>query len=74
MSAHGYRSKKIDETVLALLHLTLHDGSRAWKGFDWETMNRLHQKVCVVKYNSGSGQKTMRHGAAPDRKLESFST
>jgi hypothetical protein len=37
-------TKKIDETVLALLHLTLHDGSRAWKGFDWETMNRLHQK------------------------------
>lgn len=37
-------TKKIDETVLALLHLTLHDGSRGWKGFDWETMNRLHQK------------------------------
>ena len=37
-------TKKIDETVLALLHLTLHDGSRAWKGFDWDTMNRLHQK------------------------------
>jgi hypothetical protein len=37
-------TKKIDETVLALLYLTLHDGSRAWKGFDWDTMNRLHQK------------------------------
>ncbi len=36
-------TKKIDETVLALLHLTLHDGTRAWKGFDWDTMNRLHQ-------------------------------
>jgi hypothetical protein len=36
-------TKKIDETVLALLHLTLHEGNRAWKGFDWETMNRLHQ-------------------------------
>jgi len=35
---------KIDEAVLALLHLTLHDGSRAWKGFDWEAMNRLHEK------------------------------
>ena len=23
---------KIDEAVLALLHLTLHDGVRAWKG------------------------------------------
>jgi hypothetical protein len=25
---------KIDEAVLALLHLTLHDGVRAWKGHD----------------------------------------
>ena len=35
---------KIDETVLALLYLTLHDGVRAWKSFDWESMNRLHDK------------------------------
>ena len=35
---------KIDEAVLALLWLTLHDGCRAWKGFDWTTMNRLHEK------------------------------
>ena len=35
---------KIDEAVLALLLLGLHDGDRAWKGFDWEAMNRLHEK------------------------------
>ena len=35
-------TEKIDETVLALLYLTLHDGTRAWKGFDWDTLNRLH--------------------------------
>ena len=35
---------KIDEAVLALLHLTLHDGNRAWKGVDWDAMNRLHEK------------------------------
>jgi hypothetical protein len=35
---------KIDEAVLALLHLTLHDGVRPWKSFDWDTMNRLHEK------------------------------
>jgi hypothetical protein len=35
---------EIDEAVLALLYLTIHDGSRAWKGFDWEAMNRLHEK------------------------------
>jgi Domain of unknown function (DUF6429) len=37
-------TEKIDEAVLALLYLTLHDGSRAWKGLDWEAMNRLHEK------------------------------
>ena len=37
-------TKKIDEVVLALLYLTLHEGSRAWKGFDWDSMNRLHDK------------------------------
>lgn len=35
---------KIDRAVLALLYLGLHDVDRAWKGFDWETMNRLHEK------------------------------
>lgn len=35
---------KIDEAALALLYLTLHDGHRAWKGMDFEVMNRLHEK------------------------------
>ena len=39
---------KIDETVLALLWLTLHDQWRAWKGFDWETLDRLHQKGMIA--------------------------
>lgn len=37
-------TRKIDEAVLALLYLTLHDENRAWKGFDWAAMNRLHEK------------------------------
>ncbi len=38
---------KIDEIVLALLQLTSFNdgvGHRAWKGHDWETLNRLHEK------------------------------
>jgi hypothetical protein len=35
---------KIDEAVLALLLLGRHDIARAWKGFDWDAMNRLHEK------------------------------
>ena len=36
--------EKIEKAVLAMMYLTLHDGHRAWKQFDWETMNRLHEK------------------------------
>jgi len=39
---------KIDRAVLALLYLGLHDEVRAWKGFDWESLNRLHEKVLSV--------------------------
>ena len=35
---------RIDEAVLALLNLGLHDGARAWKSFDWDAMARLHEK------------------------------
>ena len=38
---------KIDEAVLSLLSLTLHDGFRAWKGHDWDTLERLHQKGMI---------------------------
>jgi hypothetical protein len=37
-------TNKIDEAVLALLSLGLHDEVRAWKGFDWDAMDRLHQQ------------------------------
>ena len=44
----GYNKDKVDDFTLALLYLVMHDedenGARAWKGFDWETMNRLHSK------------------------------
>ncbi len=38
---------RIDQAVLALLHLGLHDGCRAWKGFDWDAMGRLHKKGLI---------------------------
>jgi hypothetical protein len=39
-----YDEDKIDEMVLALLWLGLHEGSRVWKGHDWDAMDRLHAK------------------------------
>ena len=38
---------RIDDAVLALLYLTLHDGGRAWKGFDWDAMDRLNKKGMI---------------------------
>ena len=40
----------MDEAVLALLYLTSFKegpGMRAWKGMDWDTMNRLHEKGLI---------------------------
>ena len=39
-----YDENKVDEMVLALLWLTLHDECRAWKGHDWDALDRLHAK------------------------------
>jgi Domain of unknown function (DUF6429) len=39
-----YDKDKVDEMVLALLWLTLSDERRAWKGFDWDALDRLHAK------------------------------
>ena len=42
-----YDKDKVDEMVLALLYLTLHSDGRAWKGHDWEAMERLHEKGLI---------------------------
>jgi hypothetical protein len=46
-----YDKDKVDEAVLALLYLTRHEvnefGARAWKGHDWEAMDRLHAKELI---------------------------
>lgn len=42
-----YDEEKVDEMVLALLYLgTFRDGPviRAWKSFDWSSMDRLYEK------------------------------
>jgi len=42
-----YDQEKVDDMVLALLYLTSSQdqyGTRAWKGLNWEVMDRLHEK------------------------------
>ena len=48
-----YNKNKVDELTLALLFLVAHDrqeglGARVWKGFDWDTMDRLHEKGFIT--------------------------
>ena len=45
----AFDADKVDDVVLALLQLVLHRNRkhgpwRAWKGFDWDTLDRLHEK------------------------------
>lgn len=50
MDATAYDTTKLDEIVLALLHLnafTDHGVTRAWKGFDWDTLDRLHGRGLI---------------------------
>lgn len=51
MDATEYDTTKLDEIVLALLHLnafTDHGVTRAWKGFDWDSLNRLHARGVIA--------------------------
>ena len=45
-----YDEGKVDEMVLALLYLTSfneHGFVRAWKGYDWDALNRLHESGLI---------------------------
>jgi hypothetical protein len=45
----GYEleTDKIDDTVLALFALTMCGEDRAWKGHDWDTLDRLFEKGMI---------------------------
>ncbi len=52
-----YDEDKVDDMVLALLHLTSfrdHGFVRAWKGHDWDALNRLHEKGLISDPKSKS--------------------
>ena len=45
-----YDKEKVDKTTLALMWLVTESdkyGSRAWKGFNWDTLDRLHEKGLI---------------------------
>lgn len=38
----------VDEDRIDEAELTLHDGARAWKGHDWDALDRLHRKGLIL--------------------------
>ena len=45
-----FDESKIDEAVLGLLYLTSFEeygAARAWKGHDWDALNRLHAQRLI---------------------------
>ena len=62
-----YNQQKVDDMVLALLHLTSfrdHDCVRAWKGHDWDALNRLHEKGLISDPKSKSKSIVLSDDAA----------
>ena len=62
-----YDAAKLDEVVLALLHLNAHSDhgvTRAWKGFDWDTMDRLHAQGLISDPKSKAKSVVLRDEGA----------
>jgi hypothetical protein len=69
-----YDKDKVDEMVLALLFLTIFDegqyGARAWKGHDWDALDRLHAKGYISDPKSKAKSVVMtEEGARRSREL-----
>lgn len=46
----SFDESKVDEAVLALLHLNAfagHGVTRAWKSLDWDALDRLHARGLI---------------------------
>ena len=40
----SYNRERAADLVLALMQLTMHEGVRTWKSYDWEVMNDLFER------------------------------
>ena len=52
-----YDTDRIDDMVLALLCLTMHKdygAVRAWKGHDWDALDRLYHKGWILDPKNGA--------------------
>jgi len=64
-----YDEEKVDELVLALLYLTSFTQSgitRAWKGQDWDVLDRLHEKGLISDPKSKAKSVVLSDDAAKE--------
>jgi hypothetical protein len=64
-----YDKEKVDEMVLALLHLTSfteHGITRAWKGQDWDVLDRLHERGLISDPKSKAKSVVLSEDAAKE--------
>jgi tetratricopeptide (TPR) repeat protein len=59
---------RIDDAILALLWLGLHDSRRVWKTFDWDAMDRLHNKG-FISNPVGKGKSVELTGDGAERSV-----
>ena len=44
----AFDQERAGDLVLALMQLTLHEECRAWKSYDWDVMNNLHERGFIT--------------------------
>ena len=44
----NYNKSKLDEMVMALLYISSFQDGRVWKGYDWDILERLHEKGLIT--------------------------
>jgi hypothetical protein len=62
-----YDQEKVDEMVLALLYLGMFSERsvrRAWKSFDWDALDRLHEKGYISNPKSAAKSVVMNDSGA----------
>ena len=43
-----YNQSKIDDMVMTLLFISSFQDGRVWKGYDWDILERLHEKGLIT--------------------------
>ena len=57
----AFNEERAGDLVLALMQLTLHEECRAWKSYDWDVMNYLHERGFITDPRSKAKSVILTH-------------